>query len=260
MLYQNKSAIEQNLGDLVDSKGETSVQNVRCALETGLGMQANDVDRVIYEILGHRGEEKIAFRPALDQFRPVTKCAPERAKLYGSKRVARLESLSLPAKKPSRHDGTVERRGENGRVLGRVGGVAQQQKRKVRTGVGTSTTELLTQAEPDSSLFINETARFKRDPMYDLPSKMELRRKTEAEHKRILRKKKYERLMEESVERSSAKEALRKEAHLRIIKEQRTKYLQRAQLENKANLDIAYKSKGKRVLVSGNTHQIKIFG
>ena len=51
MLYQNKSIIERSLGDLVDSKGEASVRNVRKALETGLGMEPNEVDRVIYGTL-----------------------------------------------------------------------------------------------------------------------------------------------------------------------------------------------------------------
>ena len=134
----------------------------------------------------------------------------------------------------------------------------RKQTRKKRARGAHSTGLLLTQAEPNSSLFIDEVARFERDPMSDV-SKMELRRKKEAEQRRILRKKKYEAQIEESVVRSSAKVAMRKEAHLRIIKDQRTKYLERAQRYNEANLDIMNKSKGKRALVSGNTHSIRIF-
>ena len=95
MLYENRENIERSLGDLVDTKGDVSVDYIRTALEVELHMQPHEVDRVIYEILGHRGEEKVAFRPVLEQFRPVTKCSPERQKLYGSKRLERLKALSL---------------------------------------------------------------------------------------------------------------------------------------------------------------------
>ena len=96
--------------------------------------------------------------------------------------------------------------------------------------------------------------------MSNLPSENETKRKLDAEHRRILRRKKYEQQFVDSVARSNVKEEMRKDAHLRIIKDQRTNYLKRAQRKNDANLDIVNKGKGKRVLSSGNTHKIRIFG